>query len=960
MIKTTLAALILCFAALPASSQDIVLKGKLNDKSDNKPLAGATIRLVLQKDTLQVKSVVTDNKGAFKFNNLSPQTYILKTSSIGYENIAQAINLQASNKEPLVFTMAKKSTTLTEVVVTSKTAAVKQKGDTTEFSASQFKVNPDATAEDMIKKLPGITIDKAGNVTTMGEQVKKVTVDGRDFFGDDATAALRNLPAEVIDKIQVFDKLSDQAAFTGFDDGNSSKAINIVTKSGMRNGQFGRVYAGAGTDGRYTAGGNVSLFKKNRRLSFVGLSNNVNQQNFASQDLLGVTSSGGNRGGQTRSMGAGGFGGGNRGGGGNTGNFMVGQQDGISSTNSIGINYSNTWGKKTDVSGSYFFNNSGTNNNQLSNAEYFQISGKNQFYNENTISSSNNYNHRVNLRIEHRFDDKNSLSFTPSISFQNNKSFTEIAGLNSYTPAELISKSQNRTNNNTSGYNFSNNILFRHAFTKKGRTISVNLNTSLNDKKGETYILTSNKYYRSFANLNDSLQQFTDVANNGYQLSANIAYTEAIGKKGQLQLNYTPSYSKSKADQEAYKYDYLGGKYSIFDKNLSNKFDNSITKHNLGASYRLGDRDNMFSIGIAYQYTVLASDQVFPYSTTIRKPFNNVLPNLMWNKKLNAKNSIRLMYRSSTNTPSVTQLQDVINNSNPLFISTGNPDLKQQFGNVLSARYTFTNTGKAKSFFANLFLQQNSHYIGNSTYTAGADSVLNSSVTLYKGSQLSKPINMDGYWSVRSFFTYALPVKMIKSSLSLNAGATYAKTPGRNNNISNFSSSYGYNVGTVMASNISEYIDFNLSYSANFNVVKNSLQPSLNNNYVNQSAGATVNLLTKKGWFVQNDVSNQRYSGLTDGFNQSYWLWNAAVGKKFLKNKAGELKLSVFDLLKQNQSITRTVTESYIEDVQNTVLRQYFMLTFTYKLKNFGLPAQMNMNRNSGEGRPGGGFRPGF
>jgi hypothetical protein len=532
MIKTALAALIFFLTASSASSQEIILKGKLNDKSDNKPLVGATVRLVLQKDSLQVKSVVTDSKGAFKFNNLLPQAYILKTSSIGYENIAQPITLQASNKEPLVFNMVKKSTTLTEVVVTSKTAPVKQKGDTTEFSASQFKVNPDATAEDMIKKLPGITIDKSGNVTSMGEQVKKVTVDGRDFFGDDATAALRNLPAEVIDKIQVFDKLSDQAAFTGFDDGSSTKAINIVTKSGMRNGQFGRIYAGAGTDGRYNAGGNVSLFKKNRRLSFVGMTNNVNQQNFASQDLLGVTSSGGNRGGQMRNMGAGGFGGGNRGGGGNTGNFMVGQQDGISSTNSIGINYSDSWGKKTDVSGSYFFNNSGTNNNQLSNSEYFQTSGKNQFYNENTTNSSNNYNHRLSVRIEHRFNDKNSLSITPSISFQNNRSFTAINGLNSYTATELISKSQNSTNSKTNGYNFNNNLLFRHAFAKKGRTISVNLNTSLNDTKGETYILTSNKYYRTGTNLNDSLQQFTDAASNGFQVSANIAYTEAIGKKG--------------------------------------------------------------------------------------------------------------------------------------------------------------------------------------------------------------------------------------------------------------------------------------------------------------------------------------------------------------------------------------------------------------------------------------------
>lgn len=961
-MKSVLAALFLSIATLTASSQNITLKGRLTDKADSKGMAGATIKLSLKSDSLQTKSVVTDSKGNFEFRNLLAQAYILKTSSIGYENILQQITLQASNKEVLTFSVSKISTVLGEVVVTSKTSPVRQKGDTTEFSASQFKVNPDATAEDMIKKLPGLVIGKDGTVTAMGEQVKKVTVDGRDFFGDDATAALRNLPAEVIDKIQVFDRLSDQAAFTGFDDGNSSKAINIVTKSGMRNGQFGRVYAGAGTDGRYSGGGNISLFKKNRRLSLVGLTNNINQQNFASQDLLGVTSSGGggNRGGGSGGGGNRGGGAGGFGGGGNSNNFLVGQQSGISNTNSFGINYSDLWGKKTEVSGSYFFNNSNTNNNQLSSAEYFQPSGKNQFYNENTISSAKNFNHRISLRIEQKIDDKNSLTFTPSFSFQNNKSLTDINGNNFYNANEPISKSISKTDTKSSGYNFNNNILFRHAFAKKGRTISVNIGTSMNKKDGETYILNSNKYYRTGSNLNDSLQQFTDIVNNGYQLSANLAYTEAVGKKGQLQFNYTPSYSKSKADQEAYKYDYVGGKYSVFDNNLSNKFDNTVIKQNLGASFRVGDRDNMFSLGLSYQNTQLGSDQVFPYSSTLSKSFHNVLPSLFWTKKLNAKNSIRIMYRSSTNTPSVSQLQNVINNSNQLFLSTGNADLKQQFSHVISARYTFTNTGKGKSFFANLFLQENNNYIGNATFTASADSVLNSSVTLYKGSQLSKPVNMDGYWSIRSFFTYAMPLKFMKSNLSLNAGANYVKTPGRINNISNFSNTYTYNIGSVIASNISEYIDFNVSYSANFSVAKNSIQPQLNNNFINQSAGAQVNLLTKKGWFLQNDVTNQSYSGLTDGFNQSYWLWNAGVGKKFMKNQSGELKLSVFDLLKQNQSITRTVTESYIEDVQNKVLRQYFMLTFTYKLKNFGTAVQMNMNRNNGERRMGGSNPMGF
>ena len=960
-LKPALLVLLFSLGFMVTQAQTLTLKGRLLDKDSKTPISGATVTLIAQKDSLNPKTVLTNAKGEFAFTGLVVDKYRLLTSMLDYDVVSQVINLQASNKEPLVFNLSKQPKNLAEVSVKAKKPVVQQKGDTLEFNASELKVNPDANAEDMIKKLPGVTIDKDGNVTSGGDQIRKVTVDGRDFFGDDATAALRNLPASVIDKIQVFDKLSDQAQFTGFDDGNSIKSINIVTKQGMRNGQFGRVYAGAGTQGTYNAGGNVSLFKNNLRLTFVGLTNNVNQQNFASQDLLGVTSSGGGGGGRGGGRGGGGnFGGG--GFGGNNNNFTVGQQNGISKTNSFGLNFSDIWGKKkkAEVSGSYFFNNSNTSNDQLSNTENFQLSGKNQYYNENAVSSSKNFNHRINFRLNYKINDKNSIIITPNLSFQDNTSIKDISGYNTYSPTDSISRSINNSDSKNFGYNFSNNILFRHSFAKRGRTLSVNFNTTLNKRDGDTYIYNINDYYTPGGVSSDSLQQYTGLITSGYQLGANVSYTEPIGKKGQLQISYTPSYAKNKSDQEVYQYDHVGGKYTLFDDSLSNKFDNVTIKHNTGVTYRLGDRDNMFSVGLSYQYTELTSDRTYPSPVRVSKNFNNVLPNLMWTKKFNVRNSIRVFYRANTNTPSVTQLQDVYNNNNPLFVTAGNPNLKQQVGNVLSARYTYTNTAKSKSLFFNVFLQQNSNYITNATYTATKDSVLNSSVTLYKGSQLSKPVNVDGYWSLRSFITYSMPLKFMKSNLSINGGFTYGNTPGLINNIRNNSKSYVYNAGVVLASNISEYVDFNINYSVNFNNVTNSIQPSLDNKYVQQSAGAQLNLLSKKGWFIQNDISNQSYSGLSGGFNQRYWLWNAGIGKKFLKKQQAELKLTVFDLLKQNQSITRTATDSYIQDVQNQVLRQYFMLTFTYNLKNFGTARPGNNSGFERErmGGSGGGFRP--
>ncbi|UEG48519.1 outer membrane beta-barrel protein [Ferruginibacter lapsinanis] len=929
MIKSIVITSGFFLASLFVTAQDISLSGVLTDKSDESAIVGATIKLSSASDQAFTKSVATNATGNFQFGNLSVGSYVITISSVGYETISQKINLQASNKIPIPFFLTKAENTLADVVVTAKTPPVKQKNDTLEFAANQFKVNPDATAEDIIKKLPGIVVDKSGNVTAMGESVKKVTVDGRDFFGDDASAALKNLPADVIDKIQVFDRLSDQAQFTGFDDGNTVKTVNIVTKANMRNGSFGRFYAGIGTDSRYSGGGSYNIFKNTTRLSFVGMSNNINQQNFSSQDLLGISSGGKNSG----------------------SNNFIGQQSGISKTNAFGINYSALWGKKTEVTGSYFFNNSNTNNNQISNSEFYQTSGINQLNNEYTISGSNNYNHRINFRIEHKFDDKNSLNITPSFSYQKNNSSNYLTGTRVYSNGDPISNTINNSDRKTSGYNFNNNILYRHAFAKKGRTISFGIGTSVNEKQGDTYRLNDNLYTKIPSDIADSSNQFTDVFNNGYQLSANIAYTEPVGKKGQLQFNYSPSYSKSKSDQEVNQYDYLTSKYELFDTALSNKFDNIVTKQNIGTNYRVGSKDNMFTAGVSYQHTDLSSDETFPVITTVRKSFDNILPNLMWNKKFDAKNRIRIMFRSNTNTPSVSQLQNVINNTNPLSQYVGNPDLKQQYSKTLSTRYTFTNTSKSKSFFANLFLTQTNNYIGNATYIAGSDSVLSSKDTLYKGSQLSKPVNLDGYWTLRTFFTYAVPVSFIKSTVSFNAGYSYSKMPGLINNILFKANSNTYSGGMSIASNISQYIDFNLLYNANYNDVKNS-NKALNSNYLAQTAGAQLNLLSKKGWFYNSDLTYQTYSGLSSGFNQDYWLLNAAIGKKFLKNQQGELKLSAFDILKQNQSITRTVTEAYRQDLQSLVLQQYFMLTFTYKLKTIGNVSQQKTNSKRNEYGP--------
>ena len=542
----------------------------------------------------------------------------------------------------------------------------------------------------------------------------------------------------------------------------------------------------------------------------------------------------------------------------------------------------------------------------------------------------------------------NSILITPSLNVQKYDNSSVVSGLNYFTGSDIISKTLNSTSSDRSAYNFNNNILYRHSFRKKGRTFSANFNTGINNQNADIYTDALSVYYKGNTNLSDTARQFNDQTTKGYQLSGSLNYTEPIGKKGAIvEFRYNPSYSSNKSDKETFFFEDGTAKYSVFDTSLSNVFDNTYLTQKGGISYRKGERNKQISFGLDVQSATLESQQTFPYTANVRKTFSSILPNAQINLPLSKKENIRIFYRANTNPPSVNQLQDVINNTNPLLISIGNPDLDQSYAHRIGGRYQYTDTKKGNSIFVNFFGSLTNNYVATATYIAKNDSVLTPSVTLFRGSQLTKPVNLDGQRNFNVFVTYAQPLKFIKTNINLNAGFVVNRIPGLINNVSGITRSNSYNAGVVLASNISQYVDYTISYNGSFNNAKNTLQPQLDNKYFSHSASARLNLLSKKGWLFNTDLTNQLYSGLSDGFNQSYWLWNMAVAKKIFKGQKGEIRLSVFDLLNQNQSITRTVSETYIEDVNTKVVKQYFMLTFTYNLKNFGkAPARQNFNQN--------------
>ena len=856
----------------------------------------------------------------------APGRYRLKVSYIGFTSFDTLIQLGETPLFIRGIALQEDPNLLKEVKIEGVQERVSQQGDTTSIRADAFKVNRDANAEQLVAKMPGITIEN-GTVKAQGEEVRRVLVDGQEFFGDDATLALRNLPAEVVDKVQIFDRLSEQAQFTGFNDGNTEKTINITTKNGRNSGVFGRVYAGYGTNQRYQSGGNLNNFEGKRRITLLAQSNNTNQLNFSSQDLLGLSA--GNSGGRGGMRG----GGGRPGGGSSSNNFMVGQQAGINQTHALGLNYSDTWGKKVKISGSYFLNITDNTTDQYLNRQFYQTDGLGPTYTEGNLSNALNQNHRFNLRMEYQIDSSNAIVFTPRFNVQLNKSDNQLNGSNADPLGQLLNTTLTHSQSDQLALNGTAEVLWRHRMRKAGRTLSVNLNYGINDRSGTGNLYAVNRLY----GLTDTitlLDQNSENNSQGRTYSTNIQFTEPLGEKGQLSIGYQPSLNVQNSEQFTRLYDSLSTAYTLVDSQLSNQFDNTQLSQRVSFNYRFQSRKLRGGVGLNLQHTRMESAQIFPQQLEVNRDFRNLLPNAMLQYAFSSNASLRLFYRSSTNLPSLRQLQNVVDNSNPLQLSVGNPDLVQEFSNFVVLRYNLTQskTGRSLSVFA--IGNVTAHALASSTTIANSDTVVEG-IVLRRGGRLSRPVNLAGAWNSRGVITYGLPVKALKSNLNLNAGLSYNQTPGLINDAENFARTTTLSGGFVLGSNISPEVDFNLSYTTGINRVINSLDPSLNANYSNQLAGLRANWQPNRKWVLSSEWAYTHYSGLDAGIDPDFMLWNAGVGYRLGKNGDGEIRLSTFDVLGQNQAIGRTVSDVYVDDTRTSVIQRYFLLTLTWNVRQF-------------------------
>lgn len=931
-----------------------IVKGRLTDTLYKEIVENATVSILRDADSTVLYSIKASEKGAFRIKNLLPGVYRLVISHESYQPVTKrfSISVASPQVELGVINLERRPDLLAAVIV--KRPPMNVKKDTLEYSANSYTTKPNAVAEDLLKKLPGVEVNKDGTVKAQGEEVTRILVDGKRFFGNDPKMATKNLPPDIIDKIQIFDAQSDQSAFSGFDDGKRVKTINIVIKKGKKKGYFGRANAGVGNKSLYEAGLNVNRFDGPKQLSVVGQANNVNKQGFTGMDFLG-----GGKGGRGR-RGGGNFGGGS----------------GLTTTYAGGLNYHNTWGEdKTDIAGSYFYNKQNVNNDQTLRQQSLLSADTNLFNqvtNQALVSRSTNENHRFDFNLEQKFDSLNSLIVRPNISYQksasvNNRTTNIVSG------KELpVSNTISNYDNENSGYNAAVDLTFRHRFAKKGRSFSVGLNGTYNsnDGSGNSYTETQSFETDGITFRRDTVNQQNFSNTNSKGFNGTFSYTEPIALHHQIELNYNYTTNRSMSDRKTYNFDPLSHEFNVLDTGLSNNFENTNTSNRATLSYRVHYSNFSASIGSGVQYSNLISNNITK-NTRLEQHFVNMYPTATFDYSLESSKSVRFNYNGRTSAPSVTQLQDITDYSDPLNIRQGNPSLKQSFSHSFSLNYNSFNHETMRNAFVTFNASFTQNSIGNAVITVVPGMTLPAGVpdSTPAGAQIIKPVNLNGNYNMSLSFNYGLPLKRPKSNLNMGGNLSHSQSvnlqndPKTNSSIRNFTKNYTLSGTIRWTTNLSKDFDINFTSSSTYNIAKYSIQSTQSGNYFMQSLGTEFTYYTANGWVASTDF-DYNYYGRGGGLNTSVPLLNLSFARQVFKNKAGEIKLSVFDLLNQNVSVSRNITENYIQDVQNKVLTRYALLTFTYNLRRFGgnrMPRlfhnDMNGSMNGFNGNGGGGMR---
>ncbi len=898
-------------------AQTFQIEGTIRDSAAKRALPYATISLVRAKDSSLVSFARSNEEGFFTIKSVAEGKYLLSLSYVGYQQQWVAFKTGTNPVLNLNTIYLEDASKMSTVTVTARRPPVVINGDSIEFNAENFKTPPNAVVEDLLKKMPGIEVDKSGGITVNGKTVTKVFVNGKEFFTGDPKMATKNLPADAIDKIQVYDRKSDQAMFTGIDDGTEETAINLKVKKDRNQSNFGKLTGGAGTPGRFDGQGNWNRLNNDEQYSLIGTANNTNRQGFSSRDIANFSGGGGGRpgggGGMTLSFG----------GGGGTDN----NAQGVATTLSGGGNYSNLFNdKKTNFNANFSLNDVERNNNSHS---LTQNLTPGNLFNRTSSSRSVTRNQQQSFgsTIDQTVSETFSYKFTPSIGKQHSTSLS-FDTTETYLPDAFKTKTnatQSASSSVTDASNASSNLLLRKKFAKKGRTISSTITNSYNESNSTGTQYTDQLIYGGGKLLKDSLlDQHNLRKGNTITYSANVVYTEPLGKKSLLEFNAYLSQSIGKTSKKVFDKNTGTETYDQLNTRLTNEFNSEYTYSGGGMNFRTNQKKYNFSTGFSLQSAKLVGENVSA-STKLNQSFQDILPTAMYQYNFSQTKNLNINYRTSTNQPSLTQLQPVLDQSNINRQTIGNPDLKRSYVHNLNLRFFSSKIISGRNFFATLNASSTNNSIVN------YDSILPSRVTL------SRPVNVNGAYRFNGSVNYGFGLKKIYSRVNFGLNG------GMSNNISYANALLNTIVTKTVGPSITynfqldEVIDIDLSSRYSFSKTNNAINAGLNTNYLTKVFSAEMNNYLPLDFLLNQTFTYTINSGRAEGYNTSIPIWNASFSKFFMKNKKAELRFSAFDLLNKNAGISRNVSQNTIVDQQYNVINQYFLVSFIYSLQKSGL-----------------------
>lgn len=887
------------------------VSGRVVQSKDKKPIDYASIAVKSLKDSSVIGASTTSEDGKFTFKNLQPGAYRLYAAFLGLKNSNKdfVISIEKPDINLGDVGLDGDSFDLQTVEIKAEVPPIVVKKDTLEFNASSFKTVENAAVEDLLKKLPGVEVDKSGAVKAQGETITKIKVDGKEFFGNDPLLATKNLPADMVDKIQIIDELSDQAQFTGVDDGARTKIINITTRKDKKNGYFGNSSVGYGSNDRYDVNANINRFNKDQQMSVVAQFNNVNKQNF----------------------------GGGLGGNGGSG----GRSSGLTNTNAVGFNFADTYADATQISASYFFNKT-ENLIQRNSVTQNLLGDITTVFNNKQDNTSDRLNHRLNFMVDTKIDSLTSLRIQPTISYTNNSSLNNSVYTRDYS-TYTTNGNQSLQNQNTTP-TINNNILLRRKFKRRGRTLSLNFNTSINDGNADNYNNIVDNTLNGGVTTQKVTNQFNDQNSSSINQNSRLVYTEPISKSLNLEFNYQNGYNHNTSERYTYNFNPATLQYDLLDLTYSNSYENTILTNTAGFSFNGNGKKYNWNLGMAVQNTDRTNDNI-TQNYVLKQNVFNYTPSAMY--RYNFSNSKRLVinYRGSTNQPTINQLQPIPNNTNTQSIPVGNPDLKPEFNNSLRVAYNTFTVGKNRSLFVNLNLTQTSNKIANSS------SLIQSG--LNEGKLAILPVNVSGTYSGSISSSLSLPL-MVENKLNfhISVSGNYDRDVNFTNSLKNITNSWAITNGYRLVSNLDK-LDLTAGVNGSINRATYSIQPKSNTRYYTFSPNISISYMFpgEIRWSIDADYNQN--TGRGEGFDTHFTLINSYISKQFFKNR-GTFKAAVNDLLNENQGITRTANNNTIQDVSYNVLQRYFMFSFTYTLNRMGGKNRNNMQREGGN--RGGGF----